>query len=423
MNHDQQTLPLHPGERHFARTRLICAREFRGLTQKVLAEQLGLSSMAVSAYEKGQYQPVREVIADIAAALQFPLSWFFRDEMFLVSDQALSYRGFARMTSQVRDRSRQTWNIAAQIRRELAEIFELPAPQIPDLSGESPECAAQILREMWDLGDAPISNMVHLLESKGVAVFWTNIDSRSVDAYCNWHDDWPLVVLKSLIVAGERGRYNGAHELGHLVLHRELDSLPGVEDDTDVASADFQDRRRLEMSLPRQEMEKEANRFAAAFLLPEIAWNEEAPLSIDLDAYLDMKCVWGVSVQAMLRRSYSLEIITERQYESAMTQVSLRKWRLEEPEPVPVERSLLHERLFEMMIEDGLSVADFAQRVGLTPTDLEVLMPLAHLYQRRSAKHSTSQLPPLLQFPLNSDRSEEIAQGYSEEDDLSVLEK
>ncbi len=381
------TLSLFGETRLFSPSRLVSAREFRGLTQKALAESLDLTSMAISGYEKGAWQPNERSIKDIAQALDFPIEWFFRDEIFQVSDEALSYRSFARMTSNLKSRSRQTWNIAADLRTIIGESFNLPTVLLPDLSDETPEQAANTLRKMWGLGDEPISNVVHLLESKGVAVFWTDVDSRSVDAYCNWHDEWPLVILKSLESAGERGRFNAAHELAHLVLHREINIKFSGERNEDINPA-FS-------TLPRQKMEKEAHKFAAAFLLPENAWMNEAPLSTNLDVYLKMKEYWGVSVQVMLRRSYDLELLSERQYELAMTEVSRRHWRLAEPEPVEVEHSLLHQYLFNMMAEDGEQTKDLADKVGLNVEDLEILMPVAKYYR---ASGTTYIKKPTLKF-------------------------
>ena len=63
--------------------------------------------------------------------------------------------------------------------------------------------------------------MVELLESHGVLVFWTNVEGRALDAYCRWDGERPIVILNSHERSGERSRFNLAHELAHLLLHRE----------------------------------------------------------------------------------------------------------------------------------------------------------------------------------------------------------
>lgn len=92
------------------------------------------------------------------------------------------------------------------------------------------------------LGEAPIANMVHLLETKGVRVFSLVEDCHELDAFSTWLDGTPFVFLNTRKSA-ERSRMDAAHELGHLVLHR--------------------------VGRPQgKEAEEEATRFGAAFLMP-----------------------------------------------------------------------------------------------------------------------------------------------------------
>lgn len=43
----------------------------------------------------------------------------------------------------------------------------------------------------------PIQQMVQLLESKGVRVYWLNVDSPSLDAICFWKEGQPFVMLNA----------------------------------------------------------------------------------------------------------------------------------------------------------------------------------------------------------------------------------
>ncbi len=51
-------------------TRIVELREKKGLSQSALAEQIGVTRQAVSAYEKGTRQPSPAVIVNIAKALE-----------------------------------------------------------------------------------------------------------------------------------------------------------------------------------------------------------------------------------------------------------------------------------------------------------------------------------------------------------------
>jgi len=84
------------------------------------------------------------------------------------------------------------------------------------LSDLEPEEAAVTLRRLWGLGNAPIPNMIHLLESKGIRVFSLAEETREVDAFCTWYESKPFTFLNT-IKSAERSRFEAAHELGHLM--------------------------------------------------------------------------------------------------------------------------------------------------------------------------------------------------------------
>src|ERR1019366_8677635 len=73
---------------------------------------------------------------------------------------------------------------------ELSAKFNLPEPKLIDLSHErDPAAAARTLRQVWALGEQPISNMVRLLELKGVRVFSLAENTKNVDAFSCWRND------------------------------------------------------------------------------------------------------------------------------------------------------------------------------------------------------------------------------------------
>src|SRR5262249_12657537 len=146
----------------------------------------------------------------------------------------------------------------------------LPAIGVPSLDVEDEddlegaERAAAAVRAEWGLGQGPIDNVVRLLEGKGVIVIRPKIDSEEVDAFSTWAGRRPLVVLASDKDDCARSRYDGAHELGHLVMHH--DAEPG-----------------------RKPVENQAQRFAAAFLMPAEVIINELPSRMSWPVYFDLK--------------------------------------------------------------------------------------------------------------------------------------
>lgn len=354
--------------RYLAPSRLQLARELRGLTKRALAEAIGLTSMALSGYESGDYTPAPEVVQELAHALKFPPTWFEQDDISLVRPQSLTFRAQSRMTASLRDRAARQWDLAALVAAHLRGEFNLPPLDLPDLSGDDPETAAQTLRNQWRLGHEPIEHFVALLESRGILPFWSDIDSRTVDAYSHWDNDNPLVVFNVHEIAADRARFNAAHELGHLVLHHDALSGQNIVEEVDGEK--------------RQQLEIEANRFASAFLMPEAAWLDVAPIQPVPEAFLDLKSHWGVSVAAQIRRNFDLELFSKDQYERAMTRLTVKGWRTREPELLEAETSIVHRKVLESLQSEGRSAEDLADELHLPVEDLFLLMPVARDFSR-----------------------------------------
>lgn len=371
--------------RFFAPSRLKAAREFRGFNQKKLADEVKVSPMTISHWEKGSCIPTLQNVVEMAGALNFPLTWFEQDELELVDERALSFRCQSRMSVGLRNQSSRTWDFAALVAAQFRADFNLPPVSVPDLSEEAthPEVAAQMLRDELRLGLDPVDNMVAVLESMGVLVFWTSIDSRTVDAYCHWDDNNPIVVLNTNQRCGERSRFNAAHELGHLVLHRESIYRQ------DFGSAEGEEQ--VEDGETRQKREQEANAFASAFLLPEHGWGEDAPFQPEPNDFLELKDKWKVSVAAMIRRNYDLDYFSSDQYERAMTRLTMRSWRLEEPDPLPNEESIIHRQILEALQADSKTARDLAKMLHLDFEALCSLMPGAQHFANKKADETRRQ--------------------------------
>jgi Zn-dependent peptidase ImmA (M78 family) len=105
-----------------------------------------------------------------------------------------------------------------------------------------------------------------------------------------------------------RQRFTIAHELGHLVLHREAFEKPHV----DKFETIFRDSQ---SSSGEDRLEVEANLFAAELLMPETLLSESVrrqsrPFDIVEDADLKtLAAEYGVSPQALLIRLGSLKLI------------------------------------------------------------------------------------------------------------------
>lgn len=199
----------------FEPTRLSAALHRRGMTQREIADHCGVTSQYISMFERGEKEPPAEMINKIASVLKFPEQFFFGSPVELIPVNAVSFRAKRSMTSSTRDQGIGTSAIAVGVVNvDLETRFRLPKADVPDLSEHTPEEAAAILRARWQLGYDPIQNMVHLLEARGVRVYWIHNNSPSLDAFMFWRDTKPFVMLNSLKTAGDRARFELRMSLG-----------------------------------------------------------------------------------------------------------------------------------------------------------------------------------------------------------------
>ena len=338
----------------FAASRLILARERRGLTRRELAAVCEVTPDAITKFEAQRCRPLPETVQRFSMALHFPLAWFYAAEVPLLDSRALSFRARRSMTAALRDQTTRAGDVAISvILPELRRRFVLPPVQVPDYAGYDPEEAARLLRHEWKLGQGPIGNMVHLLETKGVSVFWVREESPTLDAWSLWQDAVPLIMLNLRSEAGCRARFDAAHELGHLLLHRGAHTLDGLE------------------------VEAQANHFAAAFLLPGEQFKAESPRYPVLRAFFPLKRRWGVSLAALVMRCKQLGVFSEWDTRRAFQEIATRGWKTQEPEEVALTRegSRLQGMLGERLRAKGVGVEELARELALVPSDLRELMP------------------------------------------------
>ncbi len=223
--------------------------------------------------------------------------------------------------------------------------FDLPAPDLLDLAHErDPAAGARALRQHWAIGEKPIGNMVALLEAKGVRVFSLAERTKNVDAFSCWRREEPYVFLNTM-KSSERSRFDAAHELGHLILHKH----GGAQRDRSV--------------------EMEANAFASSFLMPEADVVSHAPRYGSVSNIVSAKRRWGVAAVALAYRLHKLGLITEWQY----IQVN-RQYRTTEPNALPAERSVVWRMVLSEIWKDGLTKAHIAHHLAMPHDEVESLL-------------------------------------------------
>lgn len=360
---------MRAGTPGFQPERLIEARKARGLTRVLLADMVGRSAATVSRWEAGDQSPEPEAVDSLANKLEVPRDYFLKAPQSF-GDYPRFFRSMAAATLRARERIEERMRWLQGLCADLQEWVEFPNVEIPAtdvrdfraLRNEDIEAAADHCRSSWQLGAGPIPDMLLVLENAGVVVGRDWFDTNTIDGLSNWSalDHRPYVLLALDKQTAVRSRFDAAHELGHLVLHR------------NVAS------KSLQSSSDFKELERQAHRFASAFLLPAQSFSAELSVPT-LDAFLGLKLRWGVSIAAMIHRCRNLNIISEAHAERLWRSKSARRWTSQEPydDKMDPEKTRLLERSIRLLLsEGGFSLHMLLSKIRLYPSDIE---PLAGL--------------------------------------------
>lgn len=344
-------------------SRIRLQRERKGWTGKKLAKQVGVSPSAISQIERGVSKPGLDTIVELGAKLDVPIGFFLdRESNTRIELDRCHFRSKRGVPQYQRRQSIADASLLIQLATTLAEEYGIQFPeekisgfadQIPEVDKNTPvakmEEFAIELREHWELGRGPIPDLISLLESGGVFVFpLPDSEYEDVDAFSIWHEGRPITLLGHE-KAASRDRLDAAHELCHLALHSDAErDLKVIED--------------------------QAFRFGGAFLAPRETFLPECPSRWNRTAFLRLKERWRMSMQALVRRAYDLDQLSESSYRNA--NIELRK-RLaengeEEGEWEPETPSMIQQAI--SLLEDEITLDELAHRIGVHASDLHDLL-------------------------------------------------
>jgi Zn-dependent peptidase ImmA (M78 family) len=305
------------------------ARELLGETQTDFGEEIGVAQAAVSRMEKTIGEAPDAVLSSIASHTGFPAEFFSRPP----GPEIEEYQFRSRLRFKAADRHRAVR--AAEVVHESYSLMRQHASgvpvRLPDLSGRNPAAAAREMRSVLAVHPhAPLGNLMLPIERTGVVVLALPVAALKHDAFCWWHSgergSYPVISVLAG-APGDRLRWNVAHELGHLILHR----AGGTS----------------------REIEAEADEFAAELLTPLSALRSEMPSRPKLSNLYAMKARWGVSVQSLIRRARELGAVDDHQYMSLFRQISARGERMNERYQVKREKPRGYRKMAEVLYGDS----------------------------------------------------------------------
>ena len=323
---------------------LVLARQSRGIKQGELAETIGVSAGYLSKIEKGISTPTPELLDSIGAALQYPVSLFFRPEHIRGTDSVcFHHRKQKTMPAPLLDKIESEMfltqlQVASVLQDlEIESSNEFMTLDVEDYE-EDPRLVARMVRRLWRVPPGPIQHLVRLIESAGAVVVFRDFGTPKLDGMSCWPKSCPPLFFINKRLPMDRARFTLAHELGHLIMH----ATP-----------------------PAGNPETEAHEFASEFLMPAAEIGPDLR-DLRIGKLPSLKAHWGTSMQSIVEAARALDLATPGRVKSLYVQLSRQGLRTNEPYPPPPEEpTILVDALKVQRDDHGYNVDDLAQLTNL----------------------------------------------------------
>lgn len=328
---------------------IATARRAKGLTQEELAKKAGITQAALSRYEAGLRHPDDESLANLADALGVTPALISSGGRVLGAIATGAHMRRRRTARPTLWKTTEAELMMALLHSSLLfdRVQTHAHNSVPhlDLSESTPAQCARTVRMQWRMPSGPVSQLISWLESAGILVFEKDfgLDAK-VDGLSTSNEGTSVVLINSAVPT-DRKRWTLAHELGHLVMHTE-----------EIYS--------------EENVEKEANEFAAEFLMPEV--EVKAMLSrLETSNLLTYKQYWGTSMAAIVERAHGLGLLSAQERTGFYKRMSALGYRKNEPgsDAIPTETPVFPSRVADELFSIGLSETEVSQLVGFASAE------------------------------------------------------
>jgi len=365
----------------------------RRLTQAQLASLVGVSPATVSKWRAGTQTPESDTLERLAKVVNITPEWFTRPSAAKVSPPHFRSNASAHVAARAMLNARVEW--AQDIAVALMEFVVFPDLNLPvreytdpeEITAEDIEQAACECRDMWRLGRSVVQDVALAVEGAGVILVREETGIAQIEGLSTWSEvlGRPLVLLSADKDNGYRSRFDLAHELGHLVLHRH------------IRHSNERERHKL--------LEQQGHRFAGAFLLPAETFSAEVRVPPTLDDLLLLKHRWGVSASAIIMRLRALDLLDGDSATMLFKRRSARWGAKSEPgdgDRKPELPRLLRRTIDLLVDEKVMPLEAIPRHIGLASSDIEKLSGLPEGYFQ--AKNNIFQFSRLKATPPNLEK-------------------
>ncbi len=376
----------------FVGQNLARLRELNGFSRKDLSNKLSVTEQVIWQYEKDATTPSVQIINQLSLLFQVKSQYFFKAQS--VPNQIelgnVAYRTGDR-ESRKKTKFEVTYlNFIDFYLRHLESFLQVPQPSIIQLHRQalkSLSATAHLTNSLIEkiafearqsLKVKRNQDLMYNLELSGIYIFEKDLGLK-IDAYSTWtKDSRAFIVLGNVKKSAVRRNFDLAHELGHLLLHSQIDM-------EELSTLEY------------KQVEKEANLFASAFLLPKTDFQSDFKWLThhsNPDAYLDLKKKYFVSIMALELRAYHLNLLTYQENRYFFAQINRKGYRKLEPlddKLIPAKPGKVKSMLKLLLDHNIINLTNFLDQFRITLPFISKLFSFPDTFLERYTKSGDHQ--------------------------------
>lgn len=282
--------------------RLKQARVLRKLSMDQLCSLMNgvVTKQSIHKYETGKMMPNDDALIALSEALCVDSDYFFRPFTFDVEAFEVSFRkkssvgkkDISALKVKIQNDVEKYLEVESVLGKEDAELVHWE--EVSSIgSREQMIQLAQRVRVDWELGKSPITNVLDLLESKGIKVIMVEADDDFDGLSGVINGKHAIIVLNKNQDFVERRRFTALHELAHLLFDSKFSG-----------------------DLDMREKENLCHVFANEMLVSSdvLTENFEKGAKVPTAKLKLLQQTYGISIDAIMQKLKQLEIISESRY-------------------------------------------------------------------------------------------------------------
>lgn len=338
--------------------RLKEAREMIGLTQKEVAEKLGISQAYIALIEKGEREISLSMLFKFAEIYHRPVDYFIKPEKRTLlklrakpllkeeKTKIIEFENWCRNYAELEEMvgERMEW-----ISIDIPENLKIRALK---RDSEAIKKVAKFIREAFDVPNLPLKNLKDILDNSGFKVFNLPLKTLNISGAFLYSEELGPCILVNANHSEARQNFTLAHELVHYVFDRDEQTL--IDHSKDLVPGKGRGKEYV------------INEIAGELLmLEEIILKGIKYIGgmrkITRELINILKDHLGVTYSALLYRLYKTGIIKRGEYYSLL--LPRRKFKLKEIEFDP-EKHLPGRYLnlaFRAYIEEKISIGELSE--------------------------------------------------------------